>query len=249
MEQNLTGMKIVLGHSFVRNYAKHLAKIHHTKMLPRHIAYYTKTHKHVAGVKLLGHGGATTELWKEKLLESMLPLAADAVCIDLGTNDLMQGKDPQQLVDDLMELANIITRNEQIKVVCFIAIIPRISNRRGVSSNTFRQQALEVNRLLRLTANTGGKIMFQQVDGVWTEDGRPHHCFRRNFFEFSHDGIHLTKPKGRKIYHRTLQSALLRTSGRIRGERRRTLEQLENFRDIGYTIYLTQTHCNIIIRP
>ena len=192
---------LILGHSFITRSDKHLSQTSsdnhlHNFTLPR------VSHD----VNMQGRSGAHAG--------DMFPLFQtcfsypDVVIIDVGTNDLTDGRLPvHTLALPIFNIARRLTRFAGVKRVVLMEILPRTTWGRHGAPVSFSRRVTQYNTMLK-------SLIFQYKDQVpvtfWFHKG-----MASNIENFISDGVHLNS-LGMIKYIKSVRRAILKTSRIIR---------------------------------
>lgn len=200
---------VILGHSFVKglvDHYDHLFKDHHPAAFERYVAHDLKVSEHVGGVFLFGKSGATVQSFATPpslLLKNINP----RICLlEMGTNDLVAGIQPDILAGQLLDLAKFC-RDSFGSVVGILSVLPRDENLQQLTPLAFREvmHALEIH--LKQLVSSEEKIFYHKHKGFYEVE----HEGKKLELEvktWSKDGIHPNMPQGRQKYKNSLRNAI-----------------------------------------
>ena len=201
---------IIIGHSFVKGFADHLAGQNGgVPMSDAGVAEALKVSDGVGAVRLFGVSGARV-LGNFTLPNMTLnTLQPHFAILNIGGNDLTHPTSPHQqgmLAQAIVAMANDLINNYGVVEVHICQIIDRMEGLAGISCDEYRDAAYAVNKRIMGLCAAHPRMHFQVMKG-----------FCRNSPEsWTWDGIHPNKPRGRVLYKRVMKKAIFRSLKTLR---------------------------------
>lgn len=198
---------IIIGHSFVKRYARWIGSHHEGAPRSRH-----EVCPPLADLQLLGTSGQQSPtLHGEDLLFQASKF--DIVVVDCGTNDLANGRSIDETANNVFLFARRCLQAGST-IVVLMSVLPRQRRIQGGADN-FLQQAESLNIRLKTMCNSERSIYFLRITGFTHEDDAK---TKQPVANWSDDGIHPTHkrrhpqvPSGmEKYHHRAIKCALHR---------------------------------------
>lgn len=201
---------IVVGHSFVKRYAKWIGTRH--SMAPRH-------HMEICGklkdLEFLGQSGLqSSELGDEHVFHAS---KYDIVILDCASNDLANGISIKTVVNNLLVFARRCIQDG----ATIVYIVSALNRARRISSNSqdFAQTVRSFNNHLRQLCYDEDNISFHRIAGFTQQHDSAGELPIENW---SDDSIHPSpyrrqpnQKSGMEKYHQALKTALHRAAQRF----------------------------------
>ena len=159
----------IIGHSFVRRLASNLSKQRLPGMtLDKSMPSILRLDDHIKTIQTVGKSGLKiSDL--VCLIDEVGQSKPDAIIIDCGSNDLtLASCNVEQLVENLMSLANYSKIVYEVKLVMFCSVLPR-GKCREVTPLQFEERMKSFNsKLQESCANESGTCFFM-YRGFWRD--------------------------------------------------------------------------------
>jgi len=151
------------------------------------VAQELKVSQHIPEVFLFGQCGAMAQDFVLPV-DFILNTGISLVVIDLGTNDIVSGRSPEVIAQDVIRLARVV-RQQARCIVGMLSIVPRSHKIGNLSYAEFCGRMCQVNTLVKQTVSGLSGIFFQRQKGFYELEiaGRK---TMRCVLEWSKDGVH-----------------------------------------------------------
>ena len=209
---NIKPVGVILGHSFPKSLKHH---IYHKFItvdknvglpFPVYCAHFLRVSNKYDSVHFYGDGGAKVlETFKLPSYE-LKAIRPTVACLDIGSNDLIQGYQPVDIATGIVTLAKTLRDEFNCKEIRVFSVLNRsVRQTDPVSQEVFDNGQYNLNGYLSEMCSKEVSITYQVHDGFWkTADSQPLFVH-----EWSRDCIHPNLDLGRKNYIRSVTSALL----------------------------------------
>ena len=204
---------LISGHSYISSLRDHLAQLHATSPLSELSAFaacHLKVDNKVKHVFMHGIRGA--KVCQNTDIEYTLPgvtirnIRPDIVIIDLGTNDLVSGKQPHEVMDAIEEVCTTLLTTYRVRYIVLCSVLKRTTH--IMDTEEFSDLAYELNNCMKNYCSTQPRINFHTHRGFWkTPNLMPLHVTN-----WSRDGVHPNNPSGRRLYKASLRRAIMEAS-------------------------------------
>ena len=189
---------LILGHSFVKRFEDYLQLEHDERLdknlnLPAHVKVMYK-----------GTGGRTVPKLEEYDLPDLLPVEADIILVEIGSNDLAKPHiQPLHLQNQILNLVRQLKEITKAKSIIVCQILPRSVLTRRVP--TYNTKVFDTNELLQNTVNLIPYAKF------WNHVTL--HRARNKIL--CSDGVHLNS-RGQYLLYKSYSKAILQTLRKLR---------------------------------
>lgn len=193
----------VVGHSFVSGLKHHLQNMYSDPITPRQLAWELKVSQLVQSVHLLGSNGKLICDSDSPISRGTLHEIQPDLCIlDIGSNDLAQGKQPLEVAVKVVELARTFVTDFKVKHVFVCGAL----NRDDVRLPNFKGIVTLYNKFLIDLCEVEPDVAYWVHKGFWSVP----------VSSWSRDGTHPNTELGRKKYKTSLKCAVFRSLQALR---------------------------------
>lgn len=204
---------VIIGHSFPKSLNNH---IYHKYMTvdardqspyPKYVAKFLEVSDKYSQVHLFGDGGATAlDTFSLPSSSTLTQLRPEVACIDLGSNDIINGYNAKDTAYEIISIAEILRDLFHCREIRIFSVLNRsVKPTDIVSQSQFDHSQYELNGYLAYACSRLPQLTYHVHTGFWqTADSAP--LFIN---EWSKDSIHPNLKLGRKNYIRSIRSALL----------------------------------------
>ena len=203
---------MLFGHSFVKRLFFHLRELAgplHPGLFEQKCAELLKVQHHIKQVFLSGHSGDNTisPHVPHTVISKVKP---SIIMIDLGSNDIAQGRGGGEIAQRLVDLAHRL-RATYGALIIIMSVVPRDRGLGNMTPEQFRVCMGELEVRLRELVGTKGDqgIMLVKQSGFYKTQVVGG-CIDKPVSEWSVDGIHPAPPHGMDRYMSSVREAIFR---------------------------------------